>query len=53
MPIGKQEIEQEEVQKVLDQGVTEPCQNNLASPVVFITKKDGTTCFCVDYNQIE
>ena len=49
LPITKQEIEKEEVQKMLDRGVIEPCQSSWASPVVLVTKKDGTTRFCVDY----
>ena len=52
LPIAKQEIEQEEVQKMLVQGVIEPCQSSWASPVVLVTKKDGTTCFCVDYRKL-
>ncbi len=52
LPIAKQEIEQEEVQKMLDRGVIEPCQRNWASPVVLVTKKDGTTRFCVDYRKL-
>ncbi len=41
LPITKQEIEKEKVQKMLDRGVIEPCQSSWASPVVFVTKKDG------------
>ncbi len=52
LPITKQEIEKEEVQKMLDGGVIEPCQSNWASPVVLVTKKDGTTRFCVDYRKL-
>ena len=52
LPIAKQEIEQEEVQKMLGRGVIEPCQSSWASPVVLVTKKDGTTCFCVDYRKL-
>ncbi len=52
LPIAKQEIEREEVQKMLDRGVIEPCQSSWASPVVLVTKKDGTTCFCVDYRKL-
>ncbi len=52
LPITKQEIEKEEVQKMLDQGVIEYCQSNWASLVVLVTKKDGTTRFCVDYRKL-
>ncbi len=52
LPIAKQEIEKEEVQKMLDRGVIGPCQSSWASPVVLVTKKDGTTRFCVDYRKL-
>ena len=52
LPFTKQEIEKEEVQKMLDRGVIEPCQSSWASPVVLVTKKDGTTCFFVDYRKL-
>ena len=42
LPITKQEIEKEEVQKMLDREVIEPCQSSYASPVVLVTKKDGS-----------
>ncbi len=52
LPITKQESEKEEVQKMLDRGVIEPCQSSWASSVVLVTKKDGTTRFCVDYRKL-
>ena len=52
LPITKQEIEKEEVQKMLDRGVIEPCQSGWASPVVLVTKKDGTIRFCMDYRKL-
>ncbi len=52
LPIIKQEKEKEEVQKMVDRGVIEPCQSSWASPVVLVTKKDGTTCFCMDYGKL-
>ncbi len=49
IPIAKQK---EEVQKMLDRGVIEPCQSSWASPMVLVMKKDGTTRFCVDYRKL-
>ncbi len=37
---------------MLDRGVIEPCQSSWASPVVQVTKKDGSTCFCVDFRKV-
>ncbi len=51
LPITKQESEKEEVQKMLDCGVIEPCQSSWTSPVVLVMK-DGTTRFCIDYRKL-
>ncbi len=52
LPITKQDVEKAEVQKMLDLGVIEPCQSSWARPVVLVTKKDGSTRFCVDYRKV-
>ncbi len=52
LPITKQDVEQAEVQNMLDRGVIEPCQSSWASPVVLVTKKDGSTRFCMDYRKV-
>ena len=41
--------EQTCVQEMLNGGQIEPSDSPWASPVVLVTKKDGTTWFCIDY----
>ena len=52
VPIHKKKIVQEEIDKMLDRGVIEPADGPWASPIVLVTKKDGTTRFCVDFRRL-
>ena len=52
VPVHKKHIVQEEVDKMLQKGVIEPSNGQWSSPIVLVTKKDGTTRFCVDYRRL-
>ena len=43
---------EEMVTAILDQGVIQPSHSPCASPIVLVSKKDGSTRFCVDYRRL-
>ena len=52
LPYHRQEIVKEELKKMLEQDLIRPSDSPWASPIVLVTKKDGTTRFCVDYRKL-
>ena len=52
LPWEKREETRNLVEKMVDQGIVEPSTSPWSSPIVLVTKKDGTTRFCVDYRRL-
>lgn len=49
---AKQKLIDDEVKKMLDLGIIEPCKSPWSSPVCMVPKKDNTYRFCVDYRKL-
>ena len=52
LPYHKLEIVKEELEKMLESNTIRPSISPWASPIVLVTKKDGTTRFCIDYRKL-
>ena len=52
IPHGSKPIVEEEIEKMLEKNYIEPSNGPWASPIVLVSKKDGTTRFCVDYRRL-
>ena len=48
LPLGKRQVKKQEIESMLERGVIQPSTSPWASPVVLVTKKDGSKRFCVD-----
>jgi predicted aspartyl protease len=47
-----QQIQQEEINKLLQQGVIEESTSPWSSPIVLVRKKDGSVRFCIDFRNL-
>jgi hypothetical protein len=41
-----------QLQELLDKGFIRPSNSPWGAPVLFVKKKDGTLCLCIDYRQL-
>ena len=52
LPMAKKSAMEAEVEKMLDEDVIQPSESPWSSPVVMVTKKDGSCRFCIDYRKL-
>ena len=52
LPQVQRDIADKEVEKMLEKGFIEHSDSPWASPIVLVTKKDGSTRFCIDYRRL-
>jgi hypothetical protein len=52
VPLAKKQTIEDEVDKMLEQGVIEPSDSPWSAPVVLVTKRDGSVRFCINFTRL-
>ena len=52
IPLAKREAAEKEIQDMLNRGIIEPSNSPWCSPIVMVTKKDGSIRFCCDFRKL-
>ena len=52
LPFASRQVVEKEVKTMLELGVIEPSKSSYSSPVVLVSKKDGSVRFCIDFRAL-
>ena len=52
VPYAQRDVVKQELDRMIQANVIRPSTSPWASPIVLVTKKDGSVCFCVDYRKL-
>lgn len=52
LPFIQRKVVSDLIEDMQSKGIIQPSTSVWASPIVLVPKKDGTTCFCVDYRKL-
>ena len=52
LPFASLEVVKREVETMLELGVIEPSRSNYSSPIVLVSKPDGSVRFCIDFRSL-
>ena len=52
IPFAKRQVAENEVQRMIDNGIIKPSESPWAAPTVLVPKKDGSIRYCIDFRKL-